>query len=59
MTFTALVDERMEIGQGKYALFGLPSTYFVDRDGVIQYIRIGPFVSRQDLRDRIQEHLGL
>ena len=59
LTFTALVDEKMEVGQGKYGVFGLPSTFFVDRDGVIQYIRIGPFVSRQGLRDRIQEHLGL
>ncbi len=42
MDFPILVDRDGEVGE-KYRLLGLPMTFFVDRDGVIQSIFTGPF----------------
>jgi len=32
---------------------GVPETYFIDREGVLQYVKVGPFASA----DEIQVHI--
>lgn len=39
-SFTTLLDESGETSD-KFQVFGLPSTYFIDSDGVIQYSHMG------------------
>ena len=29
---------------------GVPETYFIDRDGVLRYVQVGPFLSAQQIR---------
>jgi cytochrome c biogenesis protein CcmG, thiol:disulfide interchange protein DsbE len=38
---------------------GMPTTVFVARDGSIAYVNSGPFDSAGDLRQAIEEHLGV
>ncbi|MBI4827940.1 MAG: TlpA family protein disulfide reductase [Nitrospinae bacterium] len=39
-TFTVLLDEKGEAVE-KFQVFGLPTTVFIDRDGVIRYTHMG------------------
>jgi peroxiredoxin len=41
LTFPILLDETGEISVGLYGMRGLPTSYFIDTDGVIQYIQVG------------------
>ncbi len=34
-----------------FRIKGVPETYFVDRDGVLQHVKVGPFTSIQQIRD--------
>jgi cytochrome c biogenesis protein CcmG/thiol:disulfide interchange protein DsbE len=36
---------------------GVPETYFIDQDGVLQYVKIGPFNSIQQIRTQIDRLL--
>lgn len=66
MDFTVVVDVDGEVGD-QYRLLGLPTTYFVGRDGVIRSVFTGPFESEErgttvqgaigssELEERIQE----
>jgi len=51
MTFPVLLDEDGSVSEA-YALFGLPTSLFVDADGIIQAVNAGPMT-----RDVIQQHL--
>jgi peroxiredoxin len=47
LTFTALLDERSVVAT-TYGSFGvLPTSYFIDRDGVVTAIHRGPMTARQ------------
>ena len=47
MDFPITVDRDGEVGD-RYRLLGLPTTYFIDRDGVIRSIFTGPFEEKQN-----------
>ena len=47
MEFPILIDRDGEVGE-KYRILGLPQTYFIDRDGVIQSTFIGPFLEDRE-----------
>lgn len=36
-----------------FRIKGVPETYFIDKDGVIQYVQIGPFSSIEQIRAQI------
>ena len=56
LTFPALLDADQEISR-LYRVYGLPTTFFLDRQGVINYVLVGP--ADQALLDRqIPEILG-
>ncbi len=57
MEFPILIDRDGEVGD-KYRVGGLPWTYFIDSDGVVQSVFIGPFLEDRDgtsVQDAISE----
>lgn len=49
LTFPTVLDANQETSR-LYRVYGLPTTFFIDRQGVIHYVLIGP--ADQDLLDR-------
>jgi peroxiredoxin len=47
MDFPIAVDRDGEVGD-RYRLLGLPTTYFIDREGVIRSVFTGPFEEKQN-----------
>jgi len=47
MDFPIVVDRDGEVGD-RYRLLGLPTTYFIDRQGVIRSVFTGPFEEKQN-----------
>ncbi len=47
MSFPVLLDETGEVTTDMYGLFGLPTSVFVDRSGIITHIQIGPMTEKQ------------
>ena len=69
INFPVLIDRDGEVGDA-YRLLGLPGTYFIGRDGVIESVFVGPFqaegrgtnvqgaIEQSDLEGRIAAILG-
>lgn len=69
MDFPVVVDRDGEVGD-LYRLLGLPTTYFVDREGIVRSVFTGPFetegqgkdvqgaIEASELENRIAEILG-
>ena len=53
LTFPILLDENGKVAQ-KYELRSLPSSFFIDRDGIIQEVVIGGPMAEALLRTRIE-----
>lgn len=49
ITFPNGPDVGTRISQ-MFRIKGVPETYFVDRDGVLQYVQVGPFESESQIR---------
>jgi peroxiredoxin len=47
MTFPVLLDETGEVTTQVYRLYGLPTSVFVDRDGIITHLQVGPMTGEQ------------
>jgi thiol-disulfide isomerase/thioredoxin len=47
------LDGNMDIGRA-YRLLGFPSTYFIDREGAIQHVRVGP-ISPETFSERLAQ----
>lgn len=56
LTFPVLLDTTGDMGKA-YQLKSLPSSYFIDRDGVIQEVVIGGPMAEALLRTRIEDLL--
>jgi peroxiredoxin len=56
LTFPVLLEETGTVG-GAYQMRSLPSTYFIDRAGIIQEVVIGGPMSEALLRTRIEQIL--
>lgn len=55
-TLTALQDSGSKITQS-YGVSGIPTTFLIDRDGIIRYVKRGAFLSQAELKvamDRIR-----
>ena len=52
ITFANGPDLATRISQ-YFRIKGVPETYFVDRDGVLQYVQVGPFASIDQIRAQI------
>jgi peroxiredoxin len=57
LKFTMLLDLKSEVGRS-YRVNGLPTTYFVDRSGIIRHVEIGGPMSEQLLQTQIRLLLG-
>jgi peroxiredoxin len=56
LSFPVLLDRSGEVSQ-KYQLRGLPSTYFVDKKGVIQTVIVGGPMNETMIRSRVDAML--
>ena len=53
LSFPLLLDENEEVSY-TYEIFAIPSSFFVDSDGVIRAIKIGAFSSKRELEDQLR-----
>ncbi len=53
ITFTLALDKDQTVTE-KYRVLGLPSSFFVDRDGIIRAVKLGPFLSKEEIENRVQ-----
>jgi hypothetical protein len=37
-----------------YAVRGMPTTFFINRDGIITSIKIGPFIGKDEVEERMK-----
>ena len=51
-TFPVLLDKTTEVAF-RYNTRGIPTTFFIDESGIIQYIDIGAFRSKADIEQRL------
>lgn len=56
MDFPIAIDRRGEVAD-QYRLLGLPTTYFIDREGVVRSVFRGPFLEKLQGRD-VQGAIG-
>ena len=52
LTFTFLLDSQRTVDR-EYAIRGYPTTFFIDRDGIIRAIKIGQFLSKNQIDEGI------
>lgn len=48
MSFTVALDSDLAVGNA-YNVRYIPTTFFIDREGVIRHIKVGPFSSEDEL----------
>jgi thiol-disulfide isomerase/thioredoxin len=49
-TFTVLLDSQAAVAQ-KYNVMGIPTTFFIDGEGVIQEIQVGAFTNQVEIEN--------
>jgi len=51
--FTVALDEDSQVSSQKYNVLYLPTTFFIDRKGVIRYIKVGAFIGETELDEAL------
>lgn len=54
LSFPVLLDSEGEIAQ-KYNIQYIPSTFFIDKDGIIQDMRVGSFQSKAEIESSLSK----
>jgi len=54
LSFTVLLDTKQNVAQ-KYNIQYIPTTFFVDKDGIIQDKVIGPFQNKTQIENRLSK----
>jgi len=54
LSFPVLLDIRGSIVQS-YNIVGLPTTFFIDKDGIIQYVKVGAFRSVAEIESGLSK----
>lgn len=57
LSFTALLDKDHTVSYGKYKLIGLPTSFFIDRNGIIRDIQMGPLTTKEALMNKLRNVL--
>ena len=57
LTFPVLLDIGREVSL-EYHVRGIPTTFFIDREGIIQDIRVGPFSSVTEIEEILDKIAG-
>lgn len=53
-SFPVLLDTKQDVAL-KYNVRGIPATFFIDKDGIIQDIRIGAFPNKEAIEKRLSK----
>jgi len=54
LSFTVLLDTKQDVAQ-KYNITGIPTTFFIDKDGIIKDKVIGAFQNKAQIENRLSE----
>ncbi len=54
LTFPVLLDSAQDVSL-EYYVHGIPTTFFIDREGIIRDIRIGPFYSVTEIERSLKK----
>ena len=54
LSFTVLLDTRQDVAQ-RYNITGIPTTFFIDKDGIIQDKVIGAFQNKAQIENRLSK----
>jgi cytochrome c biogenesis protein CcmG/thiol:disulfide interchange protein DsbE len=57
ITFPNAPDLQSAISSALNRKMGVPETYFIDREGVLQYVQIGPFTSVSEIQKILAEKI--
>ena len=52
LSFTVLLDTNQDVAL-KYNIRAIPTTFFIDKDGIIQDIKVGAFSSKTEIEKRL------
>ena len=54
LSFPVLLDTKQEVA-AKYNIRGIPTTFFIDKDGIIQYIMAGAFSNTAEIEANLDK----
>ena len=54
LSFPVLLDTKNDIAQN-YNVWGIPTTFFIDEDGVIQDVKVGAFQSKIEIESGLSK----
>ena len=54
LSFTVLLDTKQDVAQ-RYNITGIPTTFFIDKDGIIQEKVIGAFQSKTQIENKLSK----
>ncbi|MBM2827217.1 MAG: cytochrome biosis protein [Dehalococcoidia bacterium] len=55
--FTAVLDRDSSVARDRYKIIGLPTSFFIDREGVIRDIQVGPLATKEHLMSKLKSAL--
>ena len=53
-SFPVLLDINQDVAL-EYSIRSIPTTFFIDKDGIIQAIKLGPFLSKADIENSLSK----
>ena len=54
LSFPVLLDSNGKVTE-RYYVTGIPTTFFIDKDGIIQYIKVGLFQSKAEIESSLSK----
>ena len=54
LSFPVLLDTKQTVAQ-KYNIRGIPATFFIDENGIIQVVKVGAFVDKQEIEKSLSQ----
>ena len=54
LSFPALLDINQDVAL-EYSIRSIPTTFFIDKDGIIQAIKVGPFLSKAEIENSLSK----
>ena len=54
LSFPMLLGAKTNV-PGKYNIRYIPSTFFIDKDGILQSVKVGPFTSKETIEDELNK----
>lgn len=58
LTFHVVIDAGQELADDGYMIFGVPSSFLIDAQGVVVAVKIGPYINSRDINTQL-EKVGL